>query len=68
MVNVKLTITQLSKIIQTNRFFARLLVPLMKVGLPKMNNVLTPLTRSALIPLALTAAALVGNSRVLKKF
>ena len=59
LVNIKLSKTQLSKIIQAGGFLGGLLEPYMKVGLPLMNNVLprTPLTKSVLILLVLTAAA-----------
>ena len=50
-VNMKFSKTQLSKIIQSGGFFARLLGPLQKAGLPSMKNVLKPLAKSALIPL-----------------
>ena len=48
---MKFSKTQLSKIIQSGGFFARLLGPLQKAGLPSMKNVLKPLAKSALIPL-----------------
>ena len=59
LVNIKLSKTQLSKIIQAGGFLGGLLEPYMKVGLPLMNNVLprTPLTKSVLILLVLTAAS-----------
>ena len=38
--NIKLSKTQLSKIVQSGVLFGRLLGPLMKVGLPLMENVL----------------------------
>ena len=59
LVNIKLSKTQLSKIIQAGGFLGRLLEPYMKVGLPLIKNVLprTPLTKSVLILLVLTAAA-----------
>ena len=49
--DVKLTNTQISKIIQLDRFLGRLLRPLMKVTLPLMKNVLMPLAKNVLIPL-----------------
>ena len=57
LVNIKLSKTQLSKIIQARGFLGRLLEPYMKVGLPLIKNVLprTPLTKSVLILLVLTA-------------
>ena len=45
------------KIGQSGGFLGRLLGPLLKPELPLMINVLTPLAKSALIPLGLTAPA-----------
>ena len=42
---------------QSGGFLGRLLGPLLKPELPLMINVLTPLAKSALIPLGLTAPA-----------
>ena len=42
---------------QSEGFSRRLLGSLLKAGLPLMKNVLTPLAKSVLIPLGLTAAA-----------
>ena len=55
--NIKLSKTQLSKMIQSGGFLGRLLGPLLKTGLPLMKNVIKPLAKSVLIPLGLTAAA-----------
>ena len=52
-VDIKFSKTQLSKMIQSGGFLGKLLGP----GLPLIKNVLTPLAKSALIPLGLTAAA-----------
>ena len=49
--------TQLHKIRQSGGFLGRLLEPLLKTGLPLIGHVLKPLSKSALIPLRLTAAA-----------
>ena len=46
-----------SKMIQSGGFLGKLLGPLLKTGLPLMKNVVTPLAKSVLIPLGLTAAA-----------
>ena len=43
--------------IQSGGFLGRLLGPLLKTGLPLIKNVITPLAKSVLIPLGLTAAA-----------
>ena len=48
--------TQLSKMIQSRGFLGKLLGPLLKTGLPLIKNVITPLAKSILIPLGLTAA------------
>ena len=63
----KLSKTQLSKMIQSGRFLGRLLVPLLKNGLPLIKNVITPLAKSALIPLGLTAAASAADAGIHKK-
>ena len=55
--DIKLSKTQLSKMIQSEGFLGRLLGPLLKTGLPLIKNVIKPLTESVLIPLGLTAAA-----------
>ena len=43
--------------IQSGGFLGKLLGPLLKTGLPLIKNVITPLAKSILIPLGLTAAA-----------
>ena len=53
---IKLSKTQLHKIVQSRRFLGRLLGPLLKTGLPLIGNVLKPRAQSVLIPLVLTAA------------
>ena len=58
--------TQLSKTIHLGRFLRRLLKPLMKVGLPLMNNVFILLAKSVLISLGLTAAVLATDVVVRK--
>ena len=55
--DIKLSKTQLSKMIQSGGFLGRLLGPLLKTGLPLTKNVIKPLAKSILIPLGLTAAA-----------
>ena len=54
---IKLSKTELSKMIQSWGFLGRLLGPLLKIGLPLITNVITPLAKRVLIPLGLTAAA-----------
>ena len=48
---IKLSKTQLSKMIQSGGFLGRLLGPLLKIGLPLISNVIKPLAKSVLIPL-----------------
>ena len=55
--NIKLSKTQLSKIVQSGGSLGKLLSPLMRVGLPLMKNGFTPIGRTVLIQLGLTAAA-----------
>ena len=55
--DIKLSKTQLSKMIQSGGFLGRLLGPLLKTGLPLISNVIKPLAKSVLIPLGLTASA-----------
>ena len=65
--DIKLSKTQLSKMIQSGGFLGRLLGPLLKTGLPLINNVIKPLAKKVLIPLGLTAAASVADARIRKK-
>ena len=55
--DIKLSKTQLSKMMQSGGFLGKLLGPLLKTGLPLMKSVIKPLAKSVLIPLGLTAAA-----------
>ena len=66
-VNIKLSKTQLSKMIQSGAFFGKLLGPLLKTGLPLMKNVIKSLAKSVLIPLGLTAAASAADTGIHKK-
>ena len=52
---------------QPGGFLGRLLEPLTKVGLPLMKNILTPLAKSVVITLGLTAAASVTDKKFHKK-
>ena len=65
--DIKLSKTQLSKMIQPVGFLGRLLSPLLKKGLPLIKNVIKPLTKSVLIPLGLTAAAWAADAGKHKK-
>ena len=65
--NIKFSKTQLSKMIQSGGFLGKLLGPLLKIGLPMMKNVITPLAKSVLILLGLTAAASAADAGIHKK-
>ena len=54
--NIKLSKTQLYKIVQPGEFLGRYLGPLLKTRLILMKDVLKPLAKRVLIPLGLTAA------------
>ena len=66
--DIKLSKTQLSKMIQSGGFLGRLLGPLLKTGLPLIKNVIKPLAKSVLIPLRLTAAAPAADAGIHKKY
>ena len=66
-IDIKLSKTQLSKMIQSGGFLDRLLGPLLKTGLPLIKNVIKPLANSVLIPLGLTAAASAADAGIHKK-
>ena len=55
--DIKLSKTQLSKVIQSRGFLSILLGPLLRTGLPLMKIVIQPLAKNVLIPLGLAAAA-----------
>ena len=65
--DIKLSKIQLSKMVQLGGFAGRLLGPLLKTGLPLMKNVITPLAKSVLIALGLTAAASAAEVGIHKK-
>ena len=65
--DIKLTKTQLSKMIQSGGFLGRLLSPLLKTELSLMKSVIKPLAKSVLIPLGLTAAASAADAGIHKK-
>ena len=58
--DIKLSQTQLLKMIHSGGFLGRLLRPLIKTVLLLIKNVIKPLTKNVLIPLGLTAAASAG--------
>ena len=65
--DIKLSKTQISKMIQSGGFLGRLFGPLLKTGLPLIKNVIKPLAKSVLIPLGLTAAASAADAGIHKK-
>ena len=65
--HIKFSKTQLSKIIQSGGSLGKLLGSLLKTGLPLIKNVITPLAKSVLIPLGLTAAASAADAGIHKK-
>ena len=65
--DIKLSKTQLYKMIQSGGFLGRLLGPLLKTGLPLIKNVIKPLAKSVLIPLGLTAATSAADAGIHKK-
>ena len=65
--DIKLSKTQLSKMIQLGGFLGRPFGPLLKTRLSLMKSVIQPLAKSVLIPLGLTAAASAANAGIHKK-
>ena len=65
--DIKLSKTQISKMIQSGRFLGRLLSSLLKTRLPLMKNVIKPLAKRVLIPLGLTAVASAADAVIHKK-
>ena len=65
--DIKLSKTQLPKMIQSGGFLGRRLGPLLKTGLPLMNSIKKPLAKSFLILLGLTAEASAADAGIHKK-
>ena len=65
--DIKLSKTQISKMIQSGGFLGRLLGPLLKTGLPLIKNVIKPLAKSVLVPLGLNAATSAAAVGIHKK-
>ena len=65
--DIKLSKTQLSKLIKSGGFDGRLLGSLLKTGLPLMKSVIKPLAKSVLVPLGLTATASAADPGIHKK-
>ena len=66
-VDIKLSKTQLSKLIQSGKFLGRLLGPLLITKLPLMKSVIKRLGKSFLVPLGLTAAESAADAVIHKK-
>ena len=66
--NIKLSKTQLHKIVQSGRFLYRRLGPLLKTGLPLIKIVLESLAKSVLIPSGLTTSTSATNAAIHKKY
>ena len=64
--DIKLSKTQLSRMIQSGRFLGRWLGPLLKTGLPLIENVIKPLAKSVLIPLVFNTAASAADAGIRK--
>ena len=65
--DIKLSKTQLSKMLQLGGFIRILLAPLLKTGLPLIKNVIKSLDKSILIPLGSTAAPSAADAGIHKK-
>ena len=65
--DIKLSKTQLSRVVQLGGFLIRLPGPLLKIGLPFMKNIITLVAKSILIPLGLNAAASSADAGIHKK-
>ena len=66
--DIKLSKTELSKMMQSRGFLGRLLGPLLNTGLPLIKNVIIPLAKSVFIPLGLTAVASAADQEYKKKY
>ena len=64
---IKLSKTQLSKMIQSGGFLGRLLGPLLKTGLPLMKSVIKPLAKSVLVPLRINSSSISSRCRNTQK-
>ena len=66
--DIKLSKSQISKMIQLGGFLVRLFDPLLKTGLPLIKSVIKSLAKGVLMPLGLTASASVADAKIhLKK-
>ena len=64
LIEIKLSKTQLPKMIQSGGFLGKLFGTLLKTGLPLIKNVIKPLAKSVLIPLGVTAAASAADAGI----
>ena len=62
--DLKISKAKISKIIMSGGCLGKLLGPLLKAGLPLIENVIKPLAKSVLIPLGLTAAASAADAGI----
>ena len=65
--DIKLSKTQVSKMIQSGGFLRKLLGRLLKTGLALIKNIVKPLAKNVLLPLGLTAAAAAADAGIHKK-
>ena len=65
--DIKLSRTQLSKMIKSGGFLGRLLSPLLTTGLPLIKHVIKPLAKKFLISLGLTTTASAADAGIHKK-
>ena len=65
--DIKLSKTQLPKMLQSGGLLGRLLGPLLKTELLLIKNVIKPLAKSVLMPLGLTAAASAADAGIHNK-
>ena len=65
--DIKLSKTQLNKMIQSGGFLGKLLGALLKTELPLIKNLIKPLAKSVLIPLELTAVASAADAGIHKE-
>ena len=65
--DIKLSKTQLSKMIQSGVFYGRRLGPLLRTRLSLMKSVMKPLVKCVLVPVGLTVAASAEDAGIHKK-
>ena len=65
--DIKLSKTQLSKMIQSGELLGKISGPLLRTGLPLMKSVIKPLVKNVLVPLGLTAAASAADAGIHKR-